>query len=580
MRYLYIGCIILITCFKGANADFVQSDFILWDYRDSAPGDTSLYEYHQWLLTHCETSPPPRLILYVTDPCNPDPSGTSGWLNFYNPTSGVTDSDGNLTFVGFLKQLNAVVSDVELLIDYASFSASVSPDPANSCWQGMPSGANLDPAWLPSVFSRIPNTMGWLEALMQNPILQGSNPVKAFALDPEGSGGTPEYVNLMLWLDKYKATVANPLVKALDISMTLSFEAHTLVKNCVAELPTPLATGSLWPASLWANMKTNSGVSAYFAQLQLGNGYLPWRTTTEPLLQRAYLQVYSACVAQRTAGAETSEFWRFASTNADCDCSETLTYSIQDPATIASNLVDVMQRTPAACGKGSIEASVSSKVITLTGINSILPFMEGFTRIYLEGASGPIPSAGVWKYMLGDPPVLDTVVVSGPAQSSANISLPYKYTEISINFRAPEMTDTSPDRIILMFSAEKSGLLPFFGWGTPEMFYSFVDNFYNSTQATSDATTVYMGGSGGLPVPQNRFAVYDLKQMCDNWNVCTYGTTHCVGDGTQDGTVNTADILHGISYFGSAEPTADHDGNGVVNVQDLLLTVQNWGVCP
>jgi hypothetical protein len=289
--------------------------------------------------------------------------------------------------------------------------------------------------------------------------------------------------------------------------------------------------------------------------------------------------VYSACVAQRTPGSETSEFWRFASTSTNCDCSDTSTYTIQDSATIASNLVDVMQRTPAACGMGTIEASVSGKTITLTGTNSIMPFMEGYTRLYLNSASGPIPTSGVWKYMASDPPVSDSAVVTGSAESSNGQSLPYTYTEISIDFRAPAMTDTSPDRIILMFSAEKTGLLPFFGWGTPENCYSFIDNFYNSTQATSDVTTVYMGGSGGLAVPQNRFGLYDLKQICNNWNLGPYGTTTCTGDGTQDGTVNTADVLHGISHYGSSETTADHDQNGTVNIHDLLIVVHNWGTC-
>jgi hypothetical protein len=89
-----------------------------------------------------------------------------------------------------------------------------------------------------------------------------------------------------------------------------------------------------------------------------------------------------------------------------------------------------------------------------------------------------------------------------------------------------------------------------------------------------------MGASGGLPVPQNHFAIYDLKQICDNWGIDTYGVLTCTGDGTQDGQVNTADMLHAISFWGSAEPAADHDSNGVVNVQDLLIIVHNWGDCP
>ena len=565
--------------FSTARADYTLTDFILWDYRDAAPSTVTLPKYHEWLGSYCQTNPPPRLILYVTDPCNPDPTSTQGWLKFYDPTANETDSDGNITFVGFLKQLHPFVDDVEILVDLASFSSSISPDPTNSCWGGTPSGATLEPTWLPNAFSRLPNTMGWLEALMSNTNLQGSNPVTALSLDPEGSGGTPEYVNILLWLDKYKATVASPNVKALDISMTLAFEAHTLVKNVVAELPTPLDASSLWPASLWTNMQANSGVAAYYTQIQQGNGYLPWRSTTDPLLQRSYLQVYSACVPQRTPGSETSEFWRFASTSSDCDCSDTSTYTVQDSATVASNLVDVMQRTPAACGMGTIEASVSGKTITLTGTNSIMPFMEGYSRLFLDSSNGPIPSSGIWKYLASDPPVADSAVVIGAAESSNGQSLPYTYTEISIDFRAPEMTDSSPDRIILMFSAEKEGLLPFFGWGTPADFYAFVEQFYNSTQATSDTTTVYVGGNGGLPVKPNRFGLYDLKQICDNWGLGPYGTVVCIGDGTQDGTVNLDDILHSIGFWGTSEQAADHNGDGVVGLQDLLTILHNWGEC-
>jgi hypothetical protein len=160
-----------------------------------------------------------------------------------------------------------------------------------------------------------------------------------------------------------------------------------------------------------------------------------------------------------------------------------------------------------------------------------------------------------------------------------NQSVPYTYTEISIDFRAPEMTDTSPDRIVLMFSAEKGGLLPFFGWGAPSDFYSFATNFYNSTQATSPASSVFMGSNGGLPVRPNRFALYDLKQMCTNWNLGPYGSIPCIGDGSQDGVVNSADVLHAINYWGTNDTNADHDENGTVDIKDLLLVIHSWGLC-
>ncbi len=573
--------LILASFASVARADFALTDFIMWDYRDAAPGTVTLPKYHEWLGSYCQTNPPPRLILYVTDPCNPDPTGEQGWLKFYDPTAGVTDSDGNLTLVGFLKNVFPTCSDVELFIELSSFSSSISPNPANSCWGGAPSGSSMNPEWLPSAFSRLPNAMGWLEALMQNPNLQGANPVTAFCFDPEGAGGTPEYVNMMLWMDKYFATVATQEVAALNLSMTFAFEAHTLVKSSVAELPTPQASGSLWPADLWATTQASSGLAAYVGQLTQGNGYLPWRSTsTKPLLDRAYLQVYSACVDQRTPGSATSELWRFASDSSDCDCTTSSTYTIRSATDAATSMVDVMQRVPSACGKGTIEASATKRAnVQLTGTDSIMPFWEGYTRLYLESSSGPIPSTGVWKYNVGDPPLTDSATVSGVAADSGGQSLPYKYTEISMDFRAPAMTDNSPDRIILMFSAEKTGLLPFFGWGTPGSYYSFITNFYNSTQATSDATTVYMGGSGGLPVPQNRFAIYDLKQICDNWGIDSYGVLTCAGDGTLDGLVNLEDMLHAISFWGTSEPAADHDNNGVVGIQDLLIVVHSWGDC-
>ncbi len=580
MRLILVTILTLLSSCPFVHADFALQSFIMWDYRDAAPGTVSLANYHEWLGSYCQNNPPPRLILYITDPCNPDPTGSQGWLNFYDPTASVTDANGKMTFVGFLKNVYPIVPDVELFIELSSFSDSVSPDPANSCWGGSPSATSMNPEWLPSAFSRLPNAMGWLEALMQNPNLQGANPVTAFCFDPEGAGGTPEYVKMMLWMDKYLTTVAPLEVQPLSLSMTLIVEAHTLVKTCVAELPTPQASGSLWPADLWKTAQASSGINLYIEQLTNGSGYLPWRpASTKPLLDRAYLQTYSACLAQRTPGSSTSELWRFATESTDCDCTSSSMYTVQNPATAASNLVDVMQRVPSACGMGSIEASVSGNTVTLSGTNSIMPFMEGYTRLILDGPSGPIPSAGEWKYMAGDPPSADTAVVSGPVESSSGQSLPYTYTEIAMDFRAPAMTDTSPERIILMFSAEKSGLLPFFGWGTPGDYYSFIDNFYASAQATSDATTVYMGASGGLPVPQNHFAIYDLKQICDNWGIDTYGVLSCTGDGTQDGQVNTADMLHAISFWGTAEPAADHDSNGVVNVQDLLIIVHSWGDC-
>ena len=582
-----IGALVAASSSMG-SAQTTINDLILWDYRDGSPiraevpDSVTLPIYHQWLLGYLHANTPPRLILYVSDPCAPDTTGEKGWLDFYNPTSGATDDSGALTFVGFLTQAKAIVDDIEISIDSASFASSgaIPTDPANACWGGSPSGGSMEPTWLPAAFDRLPNAMGWLEALMANTTLQSANPVTSFNFDPEGAGGTPFYVNLMLWMDKYMATIASPAVASLDVSMTFGFEAHTVTKVAVAELPSPPADPSPWPVSLWTTANANADMAPYTSKLAANSGFLPWRMTADPLLDRAYLQVYSACVATPTPGQATSEFWRWIADSSTCGCSETGSYTVRSPADIATSLVNVMHRAPDACGQGTIEATVSGDQVTLQGTGSFIPFMEGYSRLQLDAGGGAtIPSAGEWKYMADDPPAIDQMDVSGPAEDSGGSSLPYRFTEISLDFRAPEMTDASPDRIILMFSAEKSGLLPFFGWGTPDEFYQFIDAFITATQATDDASTVYVGASGPLPVPANRCAIYDLKQICDNWSISNYGSTGCAGDATQDGAVNTADLLHVVNFWGTDQGSADLNGDGQVGIHDLLHVVHAWGAC-
>ena len=58
-----------------------------------------------------------------------------------------------------------------------------------------------------------------------------------------------------------------------------------------------------------------------------------------------------------------------------------------------------------------------------------------------------------------------------------------------------------------------------------------------------------------------------------------YGSIPYTGDGTQDGVVNSADVLHAINYWGTNDTNADHDENGTVDIKDLLLVIHNWGLC-
>ncbi|MCI0676324.1 MAG: PQQ-dependent sugar dehydrogenase [Phycisphaerales bacterium] len=54
----------------------------------------------------------------------------------------------------------------------------------------------------------------------------------------------------------------------------------------------------------------------------------------------------------------------------------------------------------------------------------------------------------------------------------------------------------------------------------------------------------------------------------------------CPEDVDGDGTVNVVDLLAVIAAWGSADPAADVNDDGTVNIEDLLQVVGGWGDCP
>jgi len=56
---------------------------------------------------------------------------------------------------------------------------------------------------------------------------------------------------------------------------------------------------------------------------------------------------------------------------------------------------------------------------------------------------------------------------------------------------------------------------------------------------------------------------------------------NCQGDLNGDGVVNVTDLLLMLAFWGpvGALPAADLNGDGVVNVSDLLILLSNWGTC-
>ncbi len=53
----------------------------------------------------------------------------------------------------------------------------------------------------------------------------------------------------------------------------------------------------------------------------------------------------------------------------------------------------------------------------------------------------------------------------------------------------------------------------------------------------------------------------------------------CEGDIDGNGIVEVTDLLEVIAAWGSSDVNADVDGSGIVDVSDLLLVVANWGTC-
>jgi hypothetical protein len=54
----------------------------------------------------------------------------------------------------------------------------------------------------------------------------------------------------------------------------------------------------------------------------------------------------------------------------------------------------------------------------------------------------------------------------------------------------------------------------------------------------------------------------------------------CTGDTNGDGMVNVTDILAVVGAWGNTGGPEDVNGDGVVNVDDLLTVVNAWGACP
>ena len=76
--------------------------------------------------------------------------------------------------------------------------------------------------------------------------------------------------------------------------------------------------------------------------------------------------------------------------------------------------------------------------------------------------------------------------------------------------------------------------------------------------------------------PQN----CDIAVLCEPSSGCTPTLFTSPSDFNGDGNVNVEDLLQLIAAWGNTGGDEDLDGNGNVGVNDLLIVIGNWGPCP
>jgi hypothetical protein len=59
-----------------------------------------------------------------------------------------------------------------------------------------------------------------------------------------------------------------------------------------------------------------------------------------------------------------------------------------------------------------------------------------------------------------------------------------------------------------------------------------------------------------------------------------YTRLDCSADLNGDGVINVQDLLMVVGAFGNVGGPEDINGDGIVNVTDLLLVIATWGPCP
>jgi hypothetical protein len=495
----------------AAPASFDDWRFVMWDYRECSTDAASLAVYHNWLLGYLADHPPSKLVLYVTDP---DVVKNS----FYDPTATAVVGTQSTNFVGFLTQVaklsGAKKVPLEILMDRSSFPASAS-GAADTGWTPLLSGqpASIE---LPADWANLPRAFSWFSTLLANADVP-QDVITSITIDPEltkGSAGpnvgSVAYQNVACWLDWAKRQ--SPVTQSLGVGMALEVDSHTLAKMNTATFP---ATGDL------AGLIPHAPIKPYLD----AQGYPSWRTgVSEPILSMAYMEAYvgNAPPPALPDHPSAGSYFRWMTDNGATDGK---TPTPRSPADAAADFQRSLLDWPYAAGQGTITVSGPSGNLTMAGSGTNFDELQQYSAIASVTANGSLlpATAPYWK-VLDDVPSGTSLSVTGPA---IDVSTPsgWKYTELTMDWQAPNVPAGLENRITFMFSAEKGQDLPFFGyWQLPD-FLSFMTTTSRLLGSTDPSTAIFVDGNEGRGVPLANYGLYSLKQICSAWNIATYPGT-------------------------------------------------------
>ena len=94
------------------------------------------------------------------------------------------------------------------------------------------------------------------------------------------------------------------------------------------------------------------------------------------------------------------------------------------------------------------------------------------------------------------------------------------------------------------------------------------DDFGKSVSISSDGTTALIGANGDD----------DNGTFSGSAYIFNIDSQDCP-DINGDGYVNVNDLLSIIDHWGTNDETADINFDGIVNITDLLIVISNWGPC-